>query len=131
MADRVLEKNMIPSYLRDKGLLVVDNSFRNVSEPFTFIGNYTGEVLLQPTEKIWIKAIAIYPVTGNSAIIRVKRSTDDKTILPLSVTQQNKGGVSSSFNMPIEAGESVYVDIENASGDENFIGISYLPDKVF
>lgn len=132
MADRKLELEMLRAFLNSKGLLAVDDSIRNISEPFTLIGNQDSSLLIHKGEKIWLKGITIQPVIGTTGIIRLRRSSDDKVILPLAIEKKGASGVSSSFNMPIEAGDSVYVDIVDANiSDENFIGISYLPDNVY
>ena len=107
--------------------LVVDNSFANKSQPFTFEGNITDGILIQGKEglRIFIKSIVILG-TGSQGTVYVKQGSDSKVILPAYFSQFSRASTSGAFNFPLEYGESLKVSIEGRGEQETFIGISFI-----
>lgn len=116
-------KNLLDGYM-----LAVDDSAGFKSVPQTFTGNTASTTVLSPS--VAGRRLAIKGITMSSqgaGIIKLKRSSDDETILPIYGSNFLRNSTSSSLNIVLEPDETVYIVIENNNaGDETFIGLSYI-----
>lgn len=103
----------------------------HISYGHEFIGDLSDFVMITPTpgHKIYIKGITILG-DGVSGIVRLKRSSDGKTILPCYFSAHNHASTSSDLNFEILETESILIDTDSRGSVYSFVGVSYLEAKI-
>src|SRR6056297_1813988 len=108
--------------------LIVDNNYSNVSVPKTITGNTASTDIAVPSSgnKLTIKGITING-EGNTGTAKLKRSSDDETVLVVYFSNFNKQGVSASINLRLAEDEKIYAVLASrGETNETFIGITYI-----
>lgn len=102
------------------------NKLEKISKNIELTTDATNQVILSPpTGKRLRLQVLLICAKGNQGEVKLFRSSDTVTILPLDISTSNKTNTSNELNMLLNVDETVKVTTTGRGSNWTFIGIGY------